>query len=94
VQLEAPYPLHHRGDSLDRGDCVVDISTVKRNFTQDMTEAQSRVRSLQSCDYNCYLDTRYLLEVKAKAVSLHAIEAQGERIYSSYSFTTSALEGG
>jgi hypothetical protein len=32
--------------------------------------------------------------IKAKAGPLHAMEAQGERMYSSYSFTTSALDGG
>jgi hypothetical protein len=32
--------------------------------------------------------------VKDKAVSLHIIETQGKRMYSSYSFMTLALDGG
>jgi hypothetical protein len=35
-----------------------------------------------------------LLIKKAKAIPLHAMEALGERRYSSYSFLTSALDGG
>jgi hypothetical protein len=35
-----------------------------------------------------------VLKVKAEAVPLLATEALGERMYSSYSFSTSALDGG
>jgi hypothetical protein len=46
--------------------------------------------------YNLPNTTRFVgSTVKAKAVPLHAMEALGgERRYSSYSFTTSALDGG
>jgi hypothetical protein len=34
------------------------------------------------------------MHIKSKAVSLHAMEAHGERRYSSYSFMTSVIDGG
>jgi hypothetical protein len=43
-----------------------------------------------------YLLKMYLITVKGKMIRLHAMEALGvgERRYSSYSFLTSALDGG
>jgi hypothetical protein len=37
---------------------------------------------------------RLLFKVKVKQYNSKPMEAQGERMYSSYSFTTSALDGG
>jgi hypothetical protein len=41
-----------------------------------------------------YVTPALTLSVKGKAVPLHAMEARGGKEYSSYSFTTSALDGG
>jgi hypothetical protein len=66
------------------------------NINQYIFVMEKRCNSFATGTFTYYSDELRLQRVKkkGKAVPLHAMEAQGERRYSSYSFYTSTLDGG
>jgi hypothetical protein len=59
---------------------VIVMTETLKNITHETVVNESNILAL-------------ICQVKSKAVPLHAMEALGERSYSSCSFTTSALNG-
>jgi hypothetical protein len=62
-------------------------------FTRARHWIQSWARWIQSTPSQ-HISSFYIKSKKSKSVPLHAMEAHGERRYSSYSFLISALDGG